>query len=194
MVPTSALRETVVLIIFGIVLVPIAAKRAQDAPGYWQTFSSTKPEQSLAYREEPLWSSRLALMVNETLTYGLAIAEEIVKIYHVHSGSIADVDQKPNQTIPVPASRATRAEIKPPLTIRFHVAKVGEKLDVTTTTTTTESSNMAKATAMPSVVSNDKGSTATPIVARAPAASKERWTLIWTGVAIMVVALFMSFC
>ncbi|KUI67297.1 hypothetical protein VM1G_02713 [Cytospora mali] len=180
MIPTSALRETVVLIIFGIVLVPIAAKRAQDAPGYWQTFSSTtKPEQSLAYRGEPLWSSRLALMVNETLTYGLAIAEEIVK--------------KPNQTVPVPASRATRAEIKPPLTIRFHVATVGEKLEVTTTTTT-ESSNMAKATAMPSMVSNDKGSTATPIVARAPAASKERWTLIWTGVAIAVVALFMSFC
>lgn len=75
MVPTSALRETIVLIIFGIVLVPIAAKRAQDAPGYWQTFS-TKAEQSLT----PSWGSTLAIIVNETLTYGLSAAEEITKV------------------------------------------------------------------------------------------------------------------
>lgn len=75
MVTTSALRETIVLIIFGIVLVPIAAKRAQDAPGYWQTFS-TKAEQSLA----PAWGSKLAIIVNETLTYGLSTAEGIKKV------------------------------------------------------------------------------------------------------------------
>lgn len=54
MIPTSAFRETLILILFGIVLVPIAAKRAQDAPGYWQTFS--KELSSLAsYDESPLW-------------------------------------------------------------------------------------------------------------------------------------------
>lgn len=76
MVPASALRETVILIIFGIVLVPIAAKRAQDAPGYWQTFSASR-----AGRQPPAcavdhlpWSSRLARMVDETLTYAIPAA------------------------------------------------------------------------------------------------------------------------
>lgn len=79
MVPTSALRETIVLIIFGIVLVPIAAKRAQDAPGYWQTFS-TKAGQSL----RPSWGSKLAIIVNETLTYGLPAVEENTKVRQIN--------------------------------------------------------------------------------------------------------------
>lgn len=61
MFPSSALRETVVLIIFGIVLVPIAAKRAQDTPGYWQTFS--KELSSLSYDvADPTWGSDLAVL------------------------------------------------------------------------------------------------------------------------------------
>lgn len=43
MISTYALRETLILILFGIILVPIAAKRAQDARGYWQTFQQLDP-------------------------------------------------------------------------------------------------------------------------------------------------------
>lgn len=61
MFPSSALRETITLIIFGVVLVPIAAKRAQDAPGYWQTFS--KELSSLSYDvADPTWGSDLAVL------------------------------------------------------------------------------------------------------------------------------------
>lgn len=48
MVPISSLRETIVLVIFGVALVPIAAKRAQDAPGYWKAFAANA-HHSLAY-------------------------------------------------------------------------------------------------------------------------------------------------
>ncbi|ROW11471.1 hypothetical protein VMCG_01167 [Cytospora schulzeri] len=170
MVPTSALRETIVLIIFGIVLVPIAAKRAQDAPGYWQTFS-TKAEQSLT----PSWSSKLAIIVNETLTYGLSAAEIT----------------KPNETIPLYASRVTRAETRVPMTVRFRIAKVEEEHEVRTTT---ESSDMAAATVTPNAVSTDDGSTGAPTTIKPSVASKERRTLTWMGAAIAAVALFMVFC
>lgn len=61
MFSSSALRETVVLVIFGIVLVPIAAKRAQDTPGYWQTFS--KELSSLSYDvADATWGSDLAVL------------------------------------------------------------------------------------------------------------------------------------
>lgn len=61
MFPTSALRETIILIIFGVVLVPIAAKRAQDTPGYWQTFS--KELSSLSFDvADPTWGSDLAVL------------------------------------------------------------------------------------------------------------------------------------
>lgn len=60
MISSATLRETIVLIIFGVILVPIAAKRAQDAPGYWQTFSKDLSDElsSLSlqqYDEPPVW-------------------------------------------------------------------------------------------------------------------------------------------
>ncbi|KAK7745006.1 hypothetical protein SLS53_003241 [Cytospora paraplurivora] len=190
MVPAAALRETIVLIIFGIVLVPIAAKRAQDAPGYWQTFSSSRAgQQSLAYGVDDLpWSSKLARMVNETLTYAIPAAPAVAA--------------KPNETIPMYASGATQAETRSPspMTIRFRVARAAEGSGATTTkpTTTGPSNNMAMATVAPSVLQQKAGvsgsSIATPIVTETSAASKERWTLIWMGAAIAAVALFMSFC
>lgn len=60
MVSTSALRETIVLIIFGIILVPIAAKRAQDAPGYWKAFAANA-QQSLVYHGRQPSSSAFTL-------------------------------------------------------------------------------------------------------------------------------------
>ncbi|ROW18409.1 hypothetical protein VPNG_00084 [Cytospora leucostoma] len=195
MVPASALRETVVLIIFGIVLVPIAAKRAQDAPGYWQTFSTSRAgQQALAYGVDDLpWSSRLARMVNETLTYAIPAA-----------AAVAEGSAKPNETIPMYASGATQAETRSPspMTIRFRVARAAEGSDATTTIMTTptgSSDNMAMATVTPSVLLQKTGvsggsSIATPTVTETSAASKERWTLIWMGAAIAAVALFMSFC
>ena len=60
MIPTSALRETIVLVIFGIVLVPIAAKRAQDAPGYWKAFAANA-QQSLVYHDRQSQASAFML-------------------------------------------------------------------------------------------------------------------------------------
>lgn len=99
---------------------------------------------------------------------------------------------KPNETIPALASRATRAETRAPMAIRFRIAKVGEEgLDVKTAT---ESSGMATATVTPSAVSTSDGSTGAPTTVKPSVASKERQTLTWMGAAIAAVALFMLFC
>lgn len=68
MVPTSALRETIVLIIFGIVLVPIAAKRAQDAPGYWKAFAANAQQSLLDLdRQSPTSASILTTVCDDAV-------------------------------------------------------------------------------------------------------------------------------
>ncbi|KAI3397593.1 hypothetical protein diail_10565 [Diaporthe ilicicola] len=171
MVPTSALRETIVLVIFGIILVPIAAKRAQDAPGYWKAFTANT-QQSLAYHDRNPWTSALMLMTagDDTMTSNLH-----VKSYTQNETALVDS-----------APTGPRPESKGPLTIRFRLSKSEEAVQATTA----ELSANAETTKVPE---STEGDVALPPTTTS-AANRERWTLIWTGTAIAAVALFMSFC
>lgn len=62
------------LVIFGIVLVPIAAKRAQDAPGYWKAFANNAP-QSLIYHDPqpPTPAFMLTTNCDDAVSSSLAI-------------------------------------------------------------------------------------------------------------------------
>lgn len=206
MFPPSALRETIILIIFGVVLVPIAAKRAQDAPGYWQTFS--KELSSLSYDvADRTWGADLAMLrIDEhhdddtTLATGQLYNSKVGRLQMVDTIGIAyraNVVLKPNETIPMvyPTRSAPQADTRAALTIHFHIASAGETTEAPTTTA--GSCEMPQATPPPSSSSSTTGqesAAAETPVAKASEATKGRWTLIWMGSAITAVAMFMACC
>lgn len=173
MIPTSAVRETLILIIFGIILVPIAAKRAQDARGYWQTFqlhdlaTSTPPPP--AY--DPL-------LVTPSLRH-----DGVMKM-------AANVMPAQNETLPAvfATSSAPRAETRMGLTIHFGSATAaGEPM------ATAEPRGPLSPPQQPQQFPRREAEEL-PIAAKASNASRGRWTLIWMGSAIAAVAVFMSLC
>ncbi|KAL1883203.1 hypothetical protein Daus18300_000261 [Diaporthe australafricana] len=174
MVPTPALRETIILVIFGIILVPIAAKRAQDAPGYWKAFNANT-HQSLLYNNRQSWTSALMLMTagDNTRTSDLPIKPSKIE------NETASVDSVPVES---------RLEPKRPLTIRLRLSTSETAIHATMT----EVDVRTEATEMP--VSTDGEVAVRPSPTTTSAANRERWTLIWAGTAIAAVALFMSFC
>lgn len=221
MIPTSAFRETLILILFGIVLVPIAAKRAQDAPGYWQTFSkelsslAAMPSYRTAAGEHPpLWGPPR----NDTA------GEQYQQQYQQHQqiacppGGCGPKREmtRPGRHAKGPAPEPVRAAGAPkrtrnPLTVRFRVATSEQESGVGSTTATTGGSGEAQSQSQSQI----HAATATPAPAPAPVpvvesssspaeapvtnvkesdASRGRWTLIWAGSAIAAVAVFFSSC
>lgn len=192
MVPTPALRETIVLVIFCIILVPIAAKRAQDAPGYWKAFNANT-HQSLLYNDRHSWASALMLVtagdntihsdlpIKPSRMVGLTEAPEMNSqmLIRPQENETASVDSVPVES---------RLESKRPLTIRFRLSKSETAVHATVT----EVDARMEATKM--AVSSDGDVALRPSPTTTSAASRERWTLIWAGTAIAAVALFMSFC
>lgn len=196
MVPTSALRETIVLIIFGIVLVPIAAKRAQDAPGYWKAFAANA-HQSLLYHDPQSPTSAFVLTT--------ACDEVVYPSFPIEPYTVVGLIKKPqrcsshsltwpqrNETTSIDAvAREPRAESKGPLTIRFRMSKS----EAAAPATVTEVGASVDAAKIPtSAISTDVDLAASPTATTSSAANRERWTLIWMGTAIAAVALFMSSC
>lgn len=162
MVPISTLRETIVLVIFGIVLVPIAAKRAQDAPGYWKAFAANA--QSLAGPMEGF--ERCA--------------------------SHSSTRPQRNETTSVnPINIGSRLEAKGRLTLRMRVSKPNPAGRAAMAQTVAEADTAKVSTR---VVPTAVDGAFPPAVPTTSAANRERWTLIWMGTAIAVVAVFMSFC
>lgn len=174
MVPTSAIRETLILIFFGIILVPIAAKRAAyDARGYWQAF----PLQDLAASPSPVSSSFESLVV---------VAAAAV---------MAEVSTQ-NETLPAvyATSSAPRAETRPGLTIRFgHATAAGEVLSTAAPSVSQQHQHQHQQQTAAQGVVGEMGEEL-PTVAKVSDASTGRWTLIWMGSAIATVAVLMSLC
>lgn len=195
MVSSSAFRETFVLILFGIVLVPIAAKRAHDAPGYWQTFSreiSSFASYSSSSDETMLWTSSLAMSLNDTIAYSpQRRSAEQRQQQHTRS--------KQDSASPVvrhATSSASEAE-KAPMTIRFQMATSEQETSVETATTMAPGESVARATPAPAprtAASAEPVTAEPPTTAKESDASKGRWTLIWMCSAIAAVAAFMSSC
>lgn len=198
MIPTSAFRETLILILFGIILVPIAAKRAQDAPGYWQTFS--KELSSLAYKttttttagnELPLWSA----LLNDTVAYRAQPSAD--QIVWSSQQQRAKKDPKPNSV-----HAASNAQTRTPLTIRFRVATSEQEAGVEATATTGGSgeaqaraqTHAAIATPAPQAVLSPSSAEPPVVNVKQSEASRGRWTLIWAGSAIAAVAAFFASC
>lgn len=191
MVSTTAFRETLVLILFGIILVPIAAKRAQDAPGYWQTFSK-ELSSIAAYSTSPdteLWGVNLALSLNDTISYRPQRTPAVGRPIPNHTRPKQDAASSV-QRAPSSAPQTERV----PLTIRFQVAATEQEAG---TTTTRAPGDVAVATPAPAptiVAAAEPLTPETPTIAKESEASKGRWTLIWMCSAIAAVAIFMSSC
>lgn len=191
MVSTTAFRETFVLILFGIVLVPIAAKRAQDAPGYWQTFSK-ELSSIAAYSGSPdteLCGANLALSLNDTIAYRPQRTPVAGRSIPNHARPKQDAASSVQRT-PSSAPQTERA----PLTIRFHVAASDQETGATTKSAPNE---VAAATPAPRIIAATVAEPSTsepPVIAKESEASKGRWTLIWMCSAIAAVAVFMSSC
>lgn len=191
MVSTTAFRETLVLILFGIILVPIAAKRAQDAPGYWQTFSK-ELSSIAAYGSSPdteLCGANLALSLNDTIAYRPQRTSVVGRSIPNHTRSKQDAASSV-QRAPSSAPQTERA----PLTIRFQVAASEQETGATTMRVPSE---VAAATPAPRIVAATVAEPSTPeppAIAKESEASKGRWTLIWMCSAIAAVAVFMSSC
>lgn len=196
MVPTSALRETIVLVIFGIVLVPIAAKRAQDAPGYWKAFAANA-QQSLIYhdRQSPNSAFMLTTTCDDAVSPSLPIEPYTVvgpanKLPRCSSHSLTRPQQ--NETASVDSVTAeSRSASKGPLTIRFRMSKS----ETAAHATVTEVGVNTEAAKVPTrAVPTEADVAVSPTATTTSAANRERWTLIWMGTAIAAVALFMSSC
>lgn len=184
MIPTPALRETIILIIFGIVLVPIAAKRAQYAPIRWPTFAAELSSLA-ASRDDtslPSWGGAggLTPRMNET-----------VALRQQQRQPRGEKQQQQGEAFsPYATNSAARTETSAPLTIRFQIA-TRERADAIITATAAGSSEAAAtATVAPAAAA----AAAPPAVVKASEASKGRWTLIWMCSAIAAVAVFMSSC
>jgi hypothetical protein len=199
MVLRSTLRETVVLVIFGIVLVPIAAKRAQDAPGYWKAFANTAQQCLIAHGPEPLtpasmltskWdddgvSSRLA-------TNSHTAARPTQKPQRRGADSLIRPQQNGTASLGSKTGQS-RSHLKRSITFRFQVSKKPEGASHAAATEffalleALRASKKAVLAAVDGVVPPHNTTTS--------AANRERWTLIWMGTAIAAVAVFMmSFC
>lgn len=196
MVPTSALRETIVLIIFGIVLVPIAAKRAQDAPGYWKAFAANA-QQSLLYhdRQSPTSALMLTTACDDTVYPSFPIEPDTVvglikKPQRRNSHSLTWPQRNETTNVDLVA-KESRAESKGPLTIRFRMSQSEAAAPATVTEV---GANMDAAKVPTSAISTEVDLAASPTATTTSAANRERWTLIWMGTAIAAVALFMSSC
>lgn len=194
MIPTSALRETIVLVIFGIVLVPIAAKRAQDAPGYWKAFAANA-QQSLVYHDRQSQAS--AFMLTTTCDDAVSASLPIEPYTVVGLSLLQRCDhsltwRQQNSTVSVGSVAVeSRPEAKGPLTIRFQMSKS----EAAAPATTTESGAHTEAAKAPAgAVPTEVDVAVSPTATTTSAANRERWTLIWMGTAIAAVALFMSFC
>ncbi|KAG6362129.1 hypothetical protein INS49_010358 [Diaporthe citri] len=178
MVPSSALRETIVLVIFGIVLVPIAAKRAQDAPGYWKAFAANA-QQSLIYHDDRQ-SPNSAFML--TTTCDDAVSPRLPTEPYTMQNETASVDS---------VATESRPASKGPLTIRFRMSKS----ETAAHATVTEIGVNTEAAKVPMrAVPTEVDVAMSPTATTTSAANRERWTLIWMGTAIAAVALFMSSC
>lgn len=225
MVSTSAFRETLVLILFGIVLVPIAAKRAHDAPGYWQTFSreiSSLASYGSSADETTLWTSSLAMSLNDTIAYPPAPppstrsqrkSAEQQKQQHLPRHARAKQDAaKPVLAVQRSASRSSSGapEVeRAATTIRFQMATSEQETGVETVTarpSRESAAAAARSTPAPAPAPRTAASTSSsasaepaavaepPTIAKESEASKGRWTLIWMCSAIAAVAVFMSSC
>lgn len=202
MFTSSALRETVTLIIFGVVLVPIAAKRAQDTPGYWQTFS--KELSSLSYDvADPTRGSDLAVLrINDhddtRLAAGQLYDNKVGCLNIAASRAVGGMltSPKPNETIPMvyPTRSAPQAGTRAALTIHFHMASAGETTDAPTTAAGSCDTPQATTPPSSSSTAGQESAAAETPVAKASDATKGRWTLIWMGSAITAVAVFMACC
>lgn len=212
MVSTTAFRETFVLILFGIVLVPIAAKRAHDARGYWQTFSKEISSSFASYGnpdETFLWTSSLEWALNDTISIPTTQQRRIAE--HQPPSHASRPEQRAaarkSSTTEQTASSAPEGE-RAPFTIRFQVSTSDQEARrvAAETTTTTRPAGAPVATATPAPDERTPGartlatkaaqpaSTEPEIVAKESEASRGRWTLIWMCSAITAVAVFMSSC
>lgn len=195
MFSTPAFRETFVLILFGIILVPIAAKRAHDAPGYWQTFP--KELSSLASYsntdETALWTSSLAMSLNDTIAYP-RLRKSAKQPLPRHARPRQDAS---TSVVQYAASSAPEAE-RAPLTIRFQIATFEQEAGVEMVTIKSPGdSAMATPAPVPAPRTTALAEPMTaepPTIAKESEASKGRWTLIWMCSAITAVAVFMSSC
>lgn len=199
MIPTSAVRETLILILFGIILVPIAAKRAQDARGYWQTFQLQD----------------LATTLPSDHAVPLALAAPIIQNkdnnnnYH-HNNNAMAIAQNETSLPAVPAAAAVYATSSAPraetartgLTIRFGSATSagGSEAIATIAPKLPQERQQHQHQPQPQKQQQQKQPVQQSKTAELPAAtkmsdaSKGRWTLIWMGSAIAAVAVFMSLC
>lgn len=192
MIPTSAVRETLILILFGIILVPIAAKRAQDARGYWQTFQL----QDMAAATASSTSSSSPPSHDQALV----LAPSIIHNHHNNDNNHVIIAMAQNESAPavVPAavyvttSSAPRAETRTGLTICFGHATtaVGGEAMATTAPRLPQHKQQQQQAVSPSKTDGPH-----PAAAKmSDASSKGRWTLIWMGSAIAAVAILMSLC
>ncbi|KAG8169545.1 hypothetical protein KVR01_000290 [Diaporthe batatas] len=125
MVPVSTLRETLFLVIFGIVLVPIAAKRAQDAPGYWKAFAGNAQALAHSNSQPPLLAFVLCTSCGDAASAG-----RHVKPYTLRNGTTsATIEPRPGAT--------------EPLTLRLRLSK-SKPEDPTATTQVVAEANAAK--------------------------------------------------
>lgn len=195
MVSTSALRETIVLVIFGIVLVPIAAKRAQDAPGYWKAFAANA-QQSLLYhdRQPPTSALMLTTTCDDAVSSSLAIEPyTVVGLTETRQGCNPHLltGLQRNETPSVDSvAIGSRPESKGPLTILFRMSKS----EAAAHPTVAEVGAQTEAAKVPTAVPAEVDVAVSPTATTTSAANRERWTLIWMGTAIVAVALFMSSC
>lgn len=202
----GSLRETLTLILFGIVLVPIAAKRAQDARrGYHYPITATSSTTGNT-TEQHLASPLLITTTTTTITIhdntDATLSEKPIPI-----AALLQQQQQQNDTVPTVVSSA------PPrsgVTISFGRAGVSDDREPAAAgslvrATPAPSSRAAAASADGAEV---LGGGASPTTAAAPAlgkvssdageatsgSSKGRWTLIWMASAIAAVAGLMSLC
>lgn len=183
-----------VLVIFGIVLVPIAAKRAQDAPGYWKAFAANA-QQSLLYHDRQPPTSALML----TTTCDDAVSSSLVMEPYTVVGLTERQRCNPhlltrlqrNKTQSVDSlAIESRPESKGPLTILFRMSKS----EAAAHPTMAEVGAQTEAAKVPTAVPAEMDVVVSPTATTTSAANRERWTLIWMGTAIVAVALFMSSC
>lgn len=193
MVPISTLRETIVLVIFGIVLVPIAAKRAQDAPGYWKAFAANAHHALVYYDPQPptpdfvLSISCGGAMSSSRPTNPYTVVGTTRKPETCASHSLTR-PQRDGSTSVGPMTLESR-EVKGRLTLRSPVFKSKPATHAVMTEAVAEAAK-ASTGAVPTAVDG----AISPTVTTTSAANRERWTLIWMGTAITVVAVLMSFC
>lgn len=180
MIPTSAVRETLILILFGIILVPIAAKRAQDARGYWQTFQL-----------QDLGSATTATSSSSPSPYDHA-APLVLAPSIVHNVmAMAQNESLPAVVAMDAPSSSQRAETRTGLTIRFGGATAAGEAIATPAPTLSHHQPAQQKQQQRSQQVETKD---LPAAAKMSDASKGRWTLIWMGSAIAAVAVFMSLC